>query len=173
MNLVIRAVTMATRHHFAELLTEASAWQKTQGSEGWTYPFNDEWMIPRIERCEIFLAEIAGSPVAAMRILWEDRFYWDDREQGDSIYLHTFAVKRSMGGLGIGGIIIEHLVELGRSHARSKIRLDCSLSSARLISYYERHGFRSVGSKFVSNKMMNLMERDIQTQTTDLGSTHD
>lgn len=153
-----------TGGHFAGILEEARAWQKLNGSEsseGWGYPFDDEWILPRIERGELFLALIEHAPVAAFRILWEDRPYWGMREIVDSIYLHTFAVRRNKAGQGIGEAVISKVAQMGMERGREKIRLDCSLSSARLIAWYERNGFRLEGTIFMNGKMMNLTERPI------------
>jgi ribosomal protein S18 acetylase RimI-like enzyme len=165
MNIEILPVDLPKRGHFAEILEEARAWQKLNGSEGWSYPFDDEWLLPRIERGELFLGQIDREPVAAFRILWEDRPYWGLREIGDSIYLHTFAVRRARAGQGIGEAIIAKVLEMGTERNREKIRLDCSLSSTKLIAWYERNGFESVGTIFMNNKMMNLMERTISQKS--------
>ncbi|WFU06300.1 GNAT family N-acetyltransferase (plasmid) [Rhizobium sp. CB3171] len=159
MEIELQPLYVETRRHFAAILEEASAWQKERGSEGWNYPFDDAWLLPRIERRELFLVSFGTEPVAAFRILLEDRPYWGEREMGDSIYLHTFAVRRAKAGLGIGEAVIERVVAMGRERGRAKVRLDCSLSSFRLIAYYERNGFVSVGNIFINGKMMNLMER--------------
>ncbi|NTI78383.1 GNAT family N-acetyltransferase [Rhizobium rhizogenes] len=157
----IRPVDFETRAQFSDILEEASAWQKARGSEGWNYPFDDVWMLPRIERQELFLAYMDSHPVAAFRILWEDRPYWGAKETGDSIYLHTFAVRRDKAGSGIGKTVIEKIAGMGRARGLANIRLDCSLSSLRLIAYYEKNGFASVGTTFMNGKMMNLMERPL------------
>lgn len=161
MEIQIALVDLETRGHFADILEEARAWQKWNGSEGWDYPFDDEWLLPRIKRGELFLGFIEHEPVAALRILWEDRSYWGMREVGDSIYLHTFAVRRKSAGQGIGEAVISKVANMGLERGREKIRLDCSLSSTRLIAWYERTGFQSVGTIFMNGKMMNLMERPV------------
>ncbi|WFU07470.1 GNAT family N-acetyltransferase (plasmid) [Rhizobium sp. CB3171] len=161
MEIDIQPVNLETRTHFSDILEKASAWQKKHGSEGWNYPFDDEWMLPRIERGELFLAYLEELPVAAFRILWEDRPYWGAKETGESIYLHTFAVRRDKAGHGIGETVIDKIVEMGRKRNLVNIRLDCSLSSSRLIAYYERNGFASVGTTLMNGKMMNLMERPL------------
>jgi hypothetical protein len=102
MNIQIRPTTIETRQEFASLLDEANTWQKARGSQGWTGAFDDDWMLPRIDRGELYLVYMDGEPVSAFRILYEDRAFWGEREVGDSIYLHTFAVRRSKAGLGIG-----------------------------------------------------------------------
>lgn len=157
----IRPVDLETRARFSDILEEASAWQKARGSEGWNYPFDDAWMLPRIERGELFLAYMDSHLVAAFRILWEDRPYWGAKEIGDSIYLHTFAVRRDRAGSGIGTTVIEKIAGMGRERGLANIRLDCSLSSSGLIAYYERNGFRSVGTTLMNGKTMNLMERPL------------
>jgi len=152
---------METRDAFASLLAQASAWQRERGSEAWSHPFDDDWMLPRIERGELFLAYLDDEPVSAFRLLWEDRPFWGEREVGDSVYLHTFAVRRDKAGLGIGKAVIETVVGMGRERGRIKVRLDCFLSSTGLIAYYERKGFVSVGTASMQRKVVALMEREI------------
>ncbi|MGN6142058.1 MAG: GNAT family N-acetyltransferase [Mesorhizobium sp.] len=152
---------METRYAFASLLAQASAWQRTRGSEAWSHPFDDDWMLPRMERGELFLAYLDDEPVSAFRLLWEDRPFWGEREVGDSVYLHTFAVRRDRAGLGIGTAVIETVVGMGRERGRTKARLDCFLSSTGLIAYYGRNGFVSVGTASMRGKVVALMERAI------------
>ena len=54
-------------------------------------------------------------------------------------------------------------VSMGRKRGLAKVRLDCFLANTRLISFYERNGFSSVGTTVVNGKMLNLMERVIAT----------
>lgn len=165
MSIQIRPTTIETRQAFASLLDEANAWQKARGSEGWTVPFDDDWMLPRIDRGELHLVYMDGEPVSAFRILYEDRAFWGEREVGDSIYLHTFAVRRSKAGLGIGNAVIEMVAGMGRKRGLAKFRLDCFHANTRLISFYERNGFSSIETKVVNGKMLNLMERIIGPPT--------
>jgi ribosomal protein S18 acetylase RimI-like enzyme len=162
MNIEILPATLETRHQFASILNEANTWQKARGSEGWSAPFDDAWMLPRIERGELFLVHMENEPVSAFRILYADRPFWGDREVGDSIYLHSFAVRRDKAGLGIGNAVIEMVASMGRKRGLAKIRLDCFLANSGLISFYERNGFKSVGRIEMKGKALNLMERAIQ-----------
>lgn len=161
MGVEVRPATRETRHVFAALLEEARAWQRARGVEGWSRPFDDAWMLPRLERGELFLAWLDGEPVAAFRLLHEDRPFWGDREVGDSLYLHSFAVRRGLAGLGVGAAVIGRIVDRARAQGRNRVRLDCFLSSAPLIAYYERCGFASVGAVTVQGRRMNLMERAV------------
>lgn len=161
MQIDVRPAAIETRRDFSSIVEEANTWQKARGSEGWAGPFDDAWMLPRIKRGELFLAYVGDVPVSAFRILWEDRPFWGDREVGDSIYLHTFAVRRSSARLGVGDAVIERVVDMGRERSRTKVRLDCFLSNTGLIAYYERNGFASVGRTSMKGKTMNLMERTI------------
>lgn len=162
MKIEILPATLETRHEFASILDEANAWQRARGLEGWSGPFDDDWMLPRIDRGELFLAHIENEPVSAFRSLYADRPYWGDREVGDSIYLHSFAVRRSKAGLGIGNTVIEMVANMGRKRGLATVRLDCFLANSGLISFYERNGFKSAGTIEANGKALNLMERDIQ-----------
>lgn len=157
----IEPVVPETREEFASILGDASAWQRSIGSESWTLPFDDAWMLPRIGRRELFLARIRGEAAGVFRLLQEDRDFWGDAEVGDSLYLHTFAVRRTYAGAAVGKAIIDYVVEAGRALGRDYIKLDCFSSSPRLIAYYERHGFRSVGTIAVRGKPINLMQRSL------------
>ena len=141
MSIQVRSVTVETRQAFASLLDKANAWQKARGS--------------------LYFAYLSDEAVAAFRLLDEDRAFWGEREVGDSIYLHTFAVQRSRAGSGIGSMVIEEVVRVGRERGRSRIRLDCFLANTGLITFYERNGFRSVGTVAVKDRVLNLMERPI------------
>jgi RimJ/RimL family protein N-acetyltransferase len=50
---------------------------------------------------------------------------------------------------------------MGRERGLSKLRLDCFLANMGLIAFYERNGFRSVGTTVVKGRTLNLMERSI------------
>ena len=161
MAIEFQPVTPETRHAFSAILSEANAWLKQIGAQGWSGSFDDAWMLPRIERGELWLAELDGEPVAAFRVLWRDEMFWRERETGDSIYLHSLAVQRSHAGRGIGEAVINEVAAMGRQQRRTKIRLDCFQTSAGLVTYYGRIGFASVGSIEVDGKALSLMERPI------------
>ena len=161
MQIDIKPVVIETRRAFSSIVEDANAWQKAQGSQGWAGAFDDEWLLPRIERGELFLAYKNNVPVSAFRMLWEDRPFWGDREIGYSVYLHTFAVQRCSAGLGIGSTVIRWVADMGRERNRTKVRLDCFLCNTKLIAFYERNGFASVGLTSMRGKTMNLMERKI------------
>ncbi|WP_350225180.1 GNAT family N-acetyltransferase [Agrobacterium sp. lyk4-40-TYG-31] len=66
--------------------------------------------------------------------------------------MHAFAVRQNKAGTGIGEAITAKVVNMGTERRREKIRLDCSLSGARLIAWYERNGFISVGTIFMTGR---------------------
>lgn len=76
-----KRVSMSNRQYFSSILEEARLWQQQQGSEGWDYPFDDEWLLPRIRRNELWLGLDGDQPVAAFRVLMEDVPFWGEREQ--------------------------------------------------------------------------------------------
>lgn len=153
-----KRVSMSNRQYFSSILEEARLWQQQQGSEGWDYPFDDEWLLPRIRRNELWLGLDGDQPVAAFRVLMEDVPFWGERERGNSIYLHSFAVSRKVAGQGIGNDVISFVRDMGQKQQRQFIRLDCSASSERLIHWYEKQGFYFVDTVIFNRKKMLLME---------------
>ena len=158
----IEPVAPETREEFASVLRDASAWQRSIGSESWISPFDDAWMLPRIARRELFLARVQGETAGAFRLLREDRDFWGDGEVGDSLYLHTFAVLRTYAGAGVGKAIIDYVVDQGRALGREYIKLDCFSSSPRLVYYYERPGVILAGTVTVRGPSMKLMQRALR-----------
>lgn len=161
MTLEIRLLTPETRATFAAIVDEANAWQRARGSAGWSAPFDDDWLLPRIQRGELFIAVLHDEPVAVFRLLWEDRPFWGDREVGDSLYLHTFAVRRSHAGRGIGAAVIKAVADMGRHRGRSRLRLDCFQANLSLVAFYERQGFVRMGTTTMGGQLMTLMEMAI------------
>jgi GNAT superfamily N-acetyltransferase len=129
MSIQVRLVTIEAKQTFASLLNDANAWQKARGSQGWIGPFDDDWMLPRIERGELYLAYLGDEAVAAFRLLDADHDFWGELETGDSIYLHTFAVRRSRAGSGISSMVIDEVARIGNERGRTRLRLDCFIAN--------------------------------------------
>jgi GNAT superfamily N-acetyltransferase len=141
------------------ILEEARAWLAGQGIDQWTRPFDAAWLTPKIEAHELFIVERNAEPAGVFRLLWEDRVFWGDRDRGESAYIHSFAIRRSHAGTGLGGQILTAIAHLARDRNRVNLRLDCVASNHRLIAYYQSHAFTPVDTVLVGGFEMTLMER--------------
>ncbi|HJS71975.1 MAG TPA: GNAT family N-acetyltransferase [Acidimicrobiia bacterium] len=62
----------------------------------------------------------------------------------DVQYLAHLGVEPTMQGRGVGTILVEHLIELGRSAALARAELDVAVTNPRAQALYERIGFRVI-----------------------------
>jgi RimJ/RimL family protein N-acetyltransferase len=144
-----------------EILQAAQSWLADRHIAQWNRPFTVDWLAPRIASGECWIAEQEGEPVGVCRLLWEDRLFWGERDQGESAYIHSFAIRRSHAGIGLGGQILTAIADLARNRSRGNLRLDCVAANHRLIAYYQSQDFAPVGDIDIGDAHMTLMERPL------------
>jgi GNAT superfamily N-acetyltransferase len=130
----------------AEILDEASAYNRTLGFGHWPVPFPQDELAHRIERGELYLVEVDTEPAATLTLLLEDPYFWGERPP-DAVYLHKLAVRRAFAGRGLGAAIVEWVDEHAASAGREFVRLDCQRDDPGIRAYYERLGFEHRGDK--------------------------
>lgn len=149
------------------ILDEAAAWLRDRGVDSqWPTSFREPSPedIPRDRVEELRQYALLGQ-------LWvlRDRAYdnqavgtivithWPDLEFAhhwpgghhnlfDARYLARMAVRRSVAGQGVGSMMVEFAAWVARSIGVSNLRLDCAKTNTALHQYYERLGFRRVGT---------------------------
>jgi GNAT superfamily N-acetyltransferase len=142
-----------------DILDDVRWWLSLRGIGQWTRPFGESWVAEKIAAGEVFIAWVDGAPVAVVRLLWEDRFFWGERDRGDAGYVHTLAVRRDRAGQGIGAALLRWAEEEVRRHGRRFLRLDCAAENQALDAYYQGLGFVAVGSAAVAGETMMLYEK--------------
>jgi GNAT superfamily N-acetyltransferase len=142
-----------------DLLTEAAQWSRDRGIEAlWRVPYPIEWVLPSLDRHEVFLARWNGSPVGTLTYRWDDSPFWGERPP-DAGYVHKLAVRRSMKGLGLGARMLDWAGDRASRAGRPWLRLDCLTRHVALRSYYESLGFRTAGEAEVGGDHVTLLER--------------
>ena len=63
----------------------------------------------------------------------------------EEVHLVNIAVDSPFQGMGIGTVLLRHLVEEANRERRESITLEVRASNARARAFYGRHGFRKVG----------------------------
>ncbi|WP_433556696.1 GNAT family N-acetyltransferase [Pseudonocardia xinjiangensis] len=122
------------------VLDDAARWLAARGVEQWPAAFRTEWIEPALGSGEVWLAERAGAAVATVTLQWSDPLWPDDGRAG---YLHRFAVRRQVAGLGTE--LLGWAASATRERGRDRLRLDCSATNASLRAYYENAGFLFCG----------------------------
>lgn len=121
------------------VLDEAAARLAVQGVVQWPASFTRALLEPAFAAGQVWLAEQQGAPVATFTLAWSDVLWPDDGAAG---YLHRFAVRRSVAGLGCA--LLDRAAALVHGQGRELLRLDCMADNPALRAYYERAGFRHV-----------------------------
>jgi GNAT superfamily N-acetyltransferase len=124
------------------VLSDAAAWLRVRGIEMWPERFDDDWVMPAIERGETWLAEHDGEVVGTLVVQWEDPTFWAGFPNNAG-YLHRLAVGRR--GTGLGAQLLHWAERHAADNGKPLLRLDCVASNKPLRAYYERAGYEHVG----------------------------
>jgi phosphinothricin acetyltransferase len=99
-----------------------------------------EWLAARGSRHPVIVAETGGQVIA-----WASLNRFNPRPAYDHVADISVYVERAWRGRGVGRRLIEHLVDLGRTHAYHKLVLAAFPFNTAGMALYERSGFRTVG----------------------------
>ena len=139
-----------------DILHEAARWLEQRGMPLWRA---DELSISGIaadiDAGLFFIAERNGDAAGVVRFQIEDKVFWPDVPQEESVFLHRLVVRRRFAGSGISSALLRWAALRAGSLGRRFLRLDCEASRSRLREIYERFGFthhseRQVGPYYVS-----------------------
>jgi GNAT superfamily N-acetyltransferase len=128
------------------ILDEAAAWLWSRGIRQWPEHFEPQWVLPRLEAGETWLAWSGHEAVGTFALQWDD-VAWSDHHDDDAGYVHRLAVRRSAAGLGRR--LLDDAAELVRDARRHFLRLDCMSANDVLCSYYADLGFEPRGDVVV------------------------
>jgi ribosomal protein S18 acetylase RimI-like enzyme len=146
----------------ATLLDEATVWVGERGFEQWPLPFPRDALAEAIDRGEVYVAEVDGSVVATMTLLWDDPQYWGERPP-DAAYVHKLAVSRASAGQRIGEAFVDWADKTAADEGRAFLRLDCMGDNPGIRAYYERLGFEHRGDLVVNGRDMSIYERPVRS----------
>ena len=95
----VRAATADDLAAVLGILDEAAAWLWSQGIRQWPQYFEPQWVLPRLDAGETWLAWSGSEAVGTFTLQWDDAA-WSDHHDDDAGYVHRLAVRRSAAGLG-------------------------------------------------------------------------
>ena len=144
-------------------MVEAADWLAACGQPLWDretlIPAN---VLPSPDKGSLFLAHLAGRPVGAFILLFEDPFFWPDVLPGEAFYLHKLVVRRSAADRGLGGGLLEHAVAKARAAGRPFLRLDCA-PRPKLCAFYEAAGFRHHSDRTIGSYSVRRYQRSTES----------
>jgi ribosomal protein S18 acetylase RimI-like enzyme len=122
------------------------------------------WVREGFEKGEFYFVTVENVPKVAMfRLMKEDTLYWESRGlEENKRYIHSFVVRESHSGKGIGKLVLNRIVKELESEQIDALRLDCDGNNEGLCNYYESRGFQCVGFKKTPYSVNKLYEMKLK-----------
>lgn len=162
MTLQVRQAQTEDIEAVSAVLHEAAAWLTQMGQPLWKA---DELTVAQItkdvEGGFFYLAECEGEAAGVLKFQMEDRAFWPDIEQGESTFIHRFAVRRRFAGGAVSNAMLTWAVVHTRELGRRYLRLDCEAERPKLRAFYERFGFRHHSDRFIEPYYVSRYEYDV------------
>lgn len=100
-----------------------------------------QWLAARSPRHPVIVVENLTGEVVG----WGSLNVFKPREAYRFVADFSVYVERAYRGKGVGSVLLDRLIELGREHGFHKLVLSAFPSNAGGIALYTKHGFRTVG----------------------------
>ncbi|GIP19888.1 GNAT family N-acetyltransferase [Paenibacillus sp. J22TS3] len=143
-----------------QMLIEAAEWMISQGIYQWTpEQFTKEEILSYFEYREIYIVYAQTQPAAMFTLQQSDPDYWGMRNSRGYNYLHRLTVRRAYSSGGLGARIVEWASNRTRENGGKGLRLDCLAQNLKLNSFYQRLGFRYMGTALKNGREYNLYEQ--------------
>jgi phosphinothricin acetyltransferase len=105
-----------------------------------------QWLVARGPRHPVIVAEVPGPDTAAPAVVaWASLNSFNPRRAYDHVADISVYVERAWRGRGVGRLLLERLVVLGRQLGYHKLVLAAFPFNEAGVALYRRCGFREVG----------------------------
>jgi GNAT superfamily N-acetyltransferase len=129
----------------ASIMTEAANWLIGIGQPLWQpEEVSEQALRRRRVDGQVLVGYVDADPAVAALLEWQDEQFWPGRL--DSGFIHRLAVRRDYAGQGHAEALLRWAAAACRTHGKPYLRLDCMASLSSLRGFYERCGFRLVGT---------------------------
>jgi len=135
---------------FREFWAAAIAYQNSKGLQLWpAYP--EKKIKGEIETGLHFSAFMPDGVLAGFfSLALCDAEIWEDKEQGDAIYIHRMCVNPACKGNRLAAWFLTWAQGYAEGCGRKYVRMDTWGDNPRLIRYYVECGFRQAGNRQMS-----------------------
>lgn len=149
------------------LLKIAASRLQEKGLEQWDYWLNPPeerllWAQNGFDNQEFYFLKIQTQTIGMYRLMTEDLLYWGKQET-TTYYIHSLVIIPEFKGNNLGAQIIDNVYQLALKNGMSYLRLDCNASNPALCHYYEKLGFKKVGTKLMAHSLNCLYEIKVTT----------
>ncbi len=110
----------------------------------WPY-FEKSFLEQEIRECRQWKIVIGQKMACNWVVTYSDEDIWEERDQGDAIYLHRIATHPDFRGMQLVKTIVDWAKDYAKSHQRKYVRLDTLGMNTKLIAHYTNCGFTFLG----------------------------
>jgi GNAT superfamily N-acetyltransferase len=151
---VLRRASAADTWAVRSLLTEASRWLGTRGTDQWAKPWPDEngrneRVQGAIDAGRTWVAWDGARPVATLTASPNHHGIWPGEDGLETaVYVRRITVSRDekYAGRGLGGQLLDWAgLRASREYGARWVRVDVWTTNSRLHRYYEDQGFAECG----------------------------
>ena len=129
----------------------------------WKDPSQEKikWVEEGIQNNEFFfINELNGENIGMVRILNEDLIYWGKQKE-KAKYVHSLVIREEFNGKGIGTKVLDIIANNAKNDNSKYLRLDADSKNPKLCSFYEKMGFKNVGTVELPLSIYNLYEKKL------------
>lgn len=152
LRLVLRRASAVDFDAVHSLLTEASRWLETKGTNQWAKPWPDEngrneRVAGAIEAGRTWIAWQDDRAAATLTTSPNDHEIWPAGKARESaVYVRRIVVSRDYAGVGLGGQLLDWAgLRAGHFYGALWVRVDVWTTNKRLHNYYRKQGFKRCG----------------------------
>lgn len=145
------------------LLKEAALWLKERNIDYWQDwhdpPENfKNWILKGLQNKQFYFIYDNYELIGMFRLQYNDELFWGKKDD-KAAYIHSFTIKRTLSGKGIGYKVLNKLEEQLKTIGINYLRLDCGIHIKKLCDYYRNHGFKETGKVTVHGEELLLLEK--------------
>ncbi|MDR1692064.1 MAG: GNAT family N-acetyltransferase [Oscillospiraceae bacterium] len=135
------------------VLLDTVTWLNDKGTPLWgASEVTWDALSKKYSASDFYLAYLDGAPAGCMALIEDDPFFWPDVPPDESLFLHKLAVTKAARKLGVSDALMDFSKSEGVRRGKTTLRLDTHALRPKVRAFYERHGFRHVGTKVLLGK---------------------
>jgi ribosomal protein S18 acetylase RimI-like enzyme len=147
------------------LFKEAAEQLQQKGNNQWQHWINPtpqyfERVTRDLTAGAFFLVKKKGETVGMFRLIPSDEEYWGKTDDV-AMYLHSFVVKPSFAGQGIGSEVLKMVEKQLHEQGIPLFRLDCKADNEPLCNYYKNQGFMPIRLQEMPHYAVQLFEKKV------------
>lgn len=132
------------------LYEDARQLQKSRGVVVWPF-FDKQFIADEIANGRQWKITDGSNIACNWAITFTDKDIWEDREQGDAIYIHRLVTNPAYRGNNLVADMVQWAKAYALQHNRKFVRLDTLGKNTGLIKHYTKCGFTFLGIVRLAN----------------------